>query len=68
MGLAGLYINQSGREGQGTVAPGDEKRQLVAEIVDRLTGLRDPETDQVAIAEAIPRAAGLFGALRRRGP
>jgi len=61
VGLAGLYINQSGREGQGIVAPGDEKRQLVAEIADQLTGLRDPETGQVAIAEAIPRERAYSG-------
>jgi predicted AlkP superfamily phosphohydrolase/phosphomutase len=61
VGLAGLYINQSGREGQGTVAAGEETRQLVAEIAARLTGLCDPETDQVAIAEAIPRAQAYSG-------
>ena len=55
VGLAGIYINQEGREGQGTVAPGTAKRELVQEIVGRLHGLRDPDGDQQVIHGAIPR-------------
>ena len=61
LGLAGIFINERDREKQGIVAPGDEKRQLVNEIVSRLTGLRDPQTGEVAIYEAIPREKAYKG-------
>ncbi len=48
-GLAGLYINQKGREGQGIVAPGVETEALKRELAERLSGLRDEEWNQVAI-------------------
>ena len=55
LGLAGIFINQRGRESQGIVADGTEKQQLVAEICDQLTGIKDPEQDNIAIHEAVPR-------------
>ncbi len=55
MGLAGMFINEQGREAQGIVAPGAAKQQLVAELAGRLTGLCDPQTGEVAIREAVPR-------------
>lgn len=55
IGLAGLFINEAGRESQGIVPPGGPKQQLVHEIATRLTGLRDPQSDQVAVHEAMPR-------------
>jgi len=48
-GLAGLYINQKGREAQGIVAPGPETDALKRELTERLSGLRDEEWNQVAI-------------------
>lgn len=53
LGLAGLFINRRGREAQGIVAPGEETRQLLHELKAALTGLRDPDTGQVAIHEAV---------------
>jgi len=49
LGLAGLYLNLKGREARGIVEPGAEAEALKAELIDRLTGLKDPETGEVAI-------------------
>lgn len=49
LGLAGMYLNLKGREAEGIVAPGAEAEALKAELVAKLTGLRDPETGEVAI-------------------
>ena len=55
IGLAGIFINEDGREAQGIVKPGAEKRQLVKEIAAKLTGIRDPQSDTIAVHEAMPR-------------
>ena len=41
-GLTGIYINQAGREGQGIV-PAAEAAALRQELVEKLTGLADPD-------------------------
>ncbi len=56
-GLAGIYINQKGREGQGIVARGAEAEALRKELADRLTGLLDADRNQVAIRRAYPKEA-----------
>jgi len=61
IGLAGIFINQKGREKHGIVEPGDETRKLVSEIAEKLTGLRDAETGQVGIHEAMPRGKVYHG-------
>lgn len=43
LGLGGLYLNLEGREGQGTVAPG-EASAVLAEIKEKLFALTDSET------------------------
>ncbi len=48
-GLAGIYINERGREAQGIVAPGEEARRIKAQIIAGLSGLRDSETGALAI-------------------
>lgn len=55
LGLGGIYINQKGREAQGTVSPGEETQTLKKELVDRLNGLRDIEKDSVAISRLFDR-------------
>jgi predicted AlkP superfamily phosphohydrolase/phosphomutase len=55
IGLAGIFINQSGRESQGIVPAGAEKRRVADEIASGLTGLRDPRNDAVAVHEAVLR-------------
>jgi predicted AlkP superfamily phosphohydrolase/phosphomutase len=51
VGLAGLYINQQGREAQGIV-PAKAAAALKREIATKLTGLRDEEPDRLAIRKA----------------
>jgi predicted AlkP superfamily phosphohydrolase/phosphomutase len=48
LGLSGIYVNRKGRESQGIVGS-DEYRALKKEIIEKLQGLRDPETGEVAI-------------------
>lgn len=50
-GLAGVYINQKGRESKGIV-PAAEAMALKQEIAARLTGLRDEERGRLGIREA----------------
>ena len=49
MGLAGLYLNLKGREGEGIVSPGAEAEALKRDLIAKLTGLRDEQTGEVAI-------------------
>ena len=53
-GLAGIYLNQRGREAQGIVAPGAEAYALQRELAVKLSGLRDEARDRIAIREAWP--------------
>ncbi|HEY7390905.1 MAG TPA: alkaline phosphatase family protein [Bryobacteraceae bacterium] len=55
-GLAGIYINQKGREAEGIVDR-REAAELKRELAARLTGLRDPGRMQVAIRKAWPSDA-----------
>jgi predicted AlkP superfamily phosphohydrolase/phosphomutase len=52
MGLNSLYINQIGREGEGMVAPGADKDNLVREIAGKLEALTDPKTGEHPILKA----------------
>ena len=55
LGLAGIFINQQGREAQGIVAAGEESEQLVRELCEKLTGLRHPKRNEEAVHEAVAR-------------
>lgn len=48
-GLTGIFLNLAGREGEGIVQPGAEAAALRRELIDKLSGLRDPERDEVGI-------------------
>ncbi len=50
-GLAGIYLNVKDREKSGVVEPGAEYEKLKAELIEKLSGLKDPENDEVAITE-----------------
>jgi predicted AlkP superfamily phosphohydrolase/phosphomutase len=56
-GLAGIYLNQRGREAQGIVDPGPEASALQHELAAKLGGLRDPARDRLAIRAAWPSAS-----------
>jgi predicted AlkP superfamily phosphohydrolase/phosphomutase len=49
LGLGGLYINQKDREAQGIVSPGKETEKLKAELIAKLSGLKDDKVGKVAI-------------------
>ncbi len=51
VGLTGIFLNLKGREGQGIVEPG-EAAALRAEIAEKLNGLKDDATGEVAINRA----------------
>ncbi len=51
MGLTGLYLNVRGRETNGIVSRGREVRQLKAEIVGRLRGLKDDTRGKTAVTD-----------------
>jgi len=61
VGLAGIYINQKGREQEGIVTPGEEKERVKGEIIAKLTGLIDPETGDPAILDVIDTGAAYQG-------
>lgn len=51
VGLGGVYLNRKGREARGIVSPGEEAEQLKQELVSKLEGLRDDESDDTAIVK-----------------
>jgi predicted AlkP superfamily phosphohydrolase/phosphomutase len=51
LGLTGIFLNLKGRESEGIVEPGEEAEDLKQELIRKLSGLRDDETDQVGINE-----------------
>lgn len=53
IGLAGIYINVDGREGQGTVPP-SKVPELTRKLADELQKLEDPEEEAYPVSKAIP--------------
>ena len=68
IGLAGIFINEVGRESQGIVKPDGPKKQLVQEITRKLTGILDPQCGKVAVHEAMPRDQVYFGPYTEAAP
>ncbi|UCG32564.1 MAG: alkaline phosphatase family protein, partial [Phycisphaerales bacterium] len=68
MGLAGIFINQKGREAQGIVEPGEETRGLQKEIAAGLTALKDPQTGEPAIHAVYPREQAYKGPYVKAAP
>ena len=52
LGLTGMFLNLKGREGEGIVDSGQEAAQLKAELISRLSGLRDEGVGEIGINEA----------------
>lgn len=50
-GLAGVYVNQKGRESNGIVERGAETAELCRELTEKLRGLCDPADGTVAIQQ-----------------
>ncbi len=51
LGLGGLYVNMKGREPEGIVKQGAEAEALRQELIQKLSGLRDEECDDVSIRQ-----------------
>jgi predicted AlkP superfamily phosphohydrolase/phosphomutase len=49
IGLAGIYLNLKGREKFGTVSPGRSAQILKDELIAKLSNLKDPEYNKIAI-------------------
>ena len=56
LGLTGMFLNIAGREAHGSVRP-DDVPALKAQLIARLSGLRDPDHDAIAIREVFDTAA-----------
>ncbi|HUF70263.1 MAG TPA: alkaline phosphatase family protein [Longimicrobiales bacterium] len=67
LGLTGVYLNIEGREAEGSVKPGDAAA-VKAELIGKLTGLRDSETGDLAVREAFDTAALYSGPYLRDAP
>jgi predicted AlkP superfamily phosphohydrolase/phosphomutase len=67
LGLAGMWLNISGRESQGIVDPGDADT-LRDELCEKLSGLRDDEKDEVAITRAFNARKIYRGPYSGEGP
>ncbi len=50
-GLSGIYLNMAGREAEGVVSPSDAS-SMVAELIERLSALVDPETGEGCVTRA----------------
>ena len=68
LGLTGLYLNIEGREAQGSVKPGKEAAALKAELIERLSGMRDDEKGELAIREAFDPSALYSGPYLQNAP
>ncbi len=68
LGLGGIYLNIKGREAKGTVGPGAEAAGLKADLVRRLSGLKDDEKGTVAINRLYDTAAIYSGPYKENAP
>jgi len=67
LGLAGIWLNVVGREGQGIVDPADADK-LRDELCEKLAGLRDEETGMVAINRAFNSSKVYHGPYKHDAP
>ena len=66
-GLTGLYINRKGRESQGIVDD-TEYESLKRELIQKLSGLKDPETGETGILHVYDGDEIYRGPYRHNGP
>jgi predicted AlkP superfamily phosphohydrolase/phosphomutase len=66
-GLAGVYLNLSGREAHGIVRP-EQAAELKAELIRKLTGLAELETGEVAIQNVYDARAIYSGPYTEAAP
>lgn len=68
VGLGGIYLNLKGRETKGIVCPGAEARQIKKEIIQKLSGLVDPERMVPAVANVYDTAVEYSGPYVEEAP
>jgi predicted AlkP superfamily phosphohydrolase/phosphomutase len=68
LGLNCLYINEIGREGEGIVAPGPEKENLLDELKRKLLAIQDPETGEHMIAQVYKASECYSGECVKEAP
>ena len=68
LGLGGLYLNIKDREAKGIVGPGAEAEALKAELVRKLSGLKDDAKGPVAINRLYDTAAIYAGPYKGNAP
>jgi predicted AlkP superfamily phosphohydrolase/phosphomutase len=68
IGLSGIFINEKGRESRGIVSSGPEREGLVNELVEKLTGLRDPENGASGIRRVMTREKVYHGPYVKQAP
>ena len=68
MGNGQVYVNQKGREGQGSIAPGPKREALLSTIHEKLLKLRDPATGQSLVRNVYPVTEKAAADLRERSP
>ena len=68
LGLGGVYLNIKGREARGAVAPGEEAASLKAELVGKLTGLKDDRGGAAAILRVYDRDSIYSGPFKDNAP
>ena len=62
-GLGSLYLNLKGRESQGKVMPGEEKRKIEDEIIEKLVLLKDPQNGD-SVVQKVYRRDEIFSGSR----
>jgi len=67
-GLGGIYLNVKGREEHGIVDRKTEYDQLKAELIEKLSGFKDPQTGEVGILRVYDCAEIFRGPYRGNGP
>jgi len=67
LGLAGIFLNRSGREKSGIVT-GKEAAGLAAEISQKLGGLKDPASDEAAVNQVFPASEVMRGPYLTEAP
>ena len=68
LGLTGIFLNIKGRESQGIVEPGEEEQALKEELLEKLQGLMDEQTGEVAVREVFDAKKMLSGPYARNAP
>ncbi len=68
LGINGLYINLSGREQNGIVAPGSEYDNLVNEIASKLEAMVDPKTGKRVVRKAFKKDETYHGSSTSDAP